>query len=228
MKAKFGMMMVDGRGKLGGHVLSKNRGGAYARTKVSPINAQTAFQTAARSTLTYFAQSFRTLTAAQILAWNGATNDFKGTDVFGDIKTPSGINLYVKLNANITNIGGVAIATPPLPQNVPQLTGVVVTAAAGAATVSINTDQATVGAGTRLLVEATSPQSPGKSFVKSEFRVIGASATNAAFPLAEGANYTAKFGALVSGQKLFVRITSIDLLTGIASLPQTAFCSIAP
>ena len=38
MKIKFGSEVVDGRGKIGGHVYSKNKGGAYKRTKVTPSN----------------------------------------------------------------------------------------------------------------------------------------------------------------------------------------------
>ena len=41
-KIKFGMMMTDASGKLGGQVFSKNRGGSYVRTKVTPTNPQTA------------------------------------------------------------------------------------------------------------------------------------------------------------------------------------------
>jgi len=46
MKMKFGAIVVDGRGKIGGHVASKNRGGAYLRTKVTPSNPQTGYQAA--------------------------------------------------------------------------------------------------------------------------------------------------------------------------------------
>jgi len=40
MKTLFGAIVVDGRGKLGGHVASKNRHGSYFRTKVSQANQQ--------------------------------------------------------------------------------------------------------------------------------------------------------------------------------------------
>lgn len=43
-KIKFGMMMTDARGKLGGQVFSKNRSGSYVRTKVTPVNPQTTTQ----------------------------------------------------------------------------------------------------------------------------------------------------------------------------------------
>lgn len=46
---KFGMMMTDARGKLGGHVFTKARNGATIRTKVSPANPQTSAQSLSRS-----------------------------------------------------------------------------------------------------------------------------------------------------------------------------------
>ena len=99
MKIKFGAIVVDGRGKIGGHVASKNRGGAYLRTKVTPTNPQTTFQSAVRNRLTAFSQGWRGLTQAQRDAWNAAVSNFSKTDVFGDIKQPTGLNLYVKLNS---------------------------------------------------------------------------------------------------------------------------------
>ena len=53
---KFGMMMTDARGKLGGHVLSKNRGGNYVRTNNVPSNPQSNFQTGVRAA---FARNFK-------------------------------------------------------------------------------------------------------------------------------------------------------------------------
>lgn len=221
-KIKFGMMMTDARNKLGGQVFSKNRGGAYVRTKVTPSNAQTSFQTAARSILTYFAQLFRTLSSAQILAWNNAVSDFTGTDIFGDVKTPSGLNLYIRLNANLAKVGEPAITTPPLPQNVSPVTGLAITASAGGGTLAISANEATVGAGQRMYIEATAPYSPGKSFIKSEFRTIGFTGVNAGLPYAAGGDYVAKFGALIQGQKVSVRVQSVDIATGLVTLKQTA------
>jgi hypothetical protein len=51
MKVLFGAIVVDGRGKIGGHVMSKNRAGAFMRTKVTPINRKSSFQTGVRSRL---------------------------------------------------------------------------------------------------------------------------------------------------------------------------------
>jgi len=52
MKTLFGAIVVDGRGKLGGHVASKNRHGSYFRTKVSP--SQPASQYSANVRAAYY------------------------------------------------------------------------------------------------------------------------------------------------------------------------------
>ena len=85
MKAKFGSIVVAGSGKIGGHVASRNRGGAYFRTKVTPVNPNTPAQAAVKSRLTTQAQAWRSLTAAQRAQWNAAVADFARTDIFGDL-----------------------------------------------------------------------------------------------------------------------------------------------
>jgi hypothetical protein len=94
MKIKFsGIGVVDGRGKLNGTVFSRNRSGAIARVKVTPINPNTAAQAAARSLLASLSQGWRGLSQAAILQWNNAVSDYQTTDVFGDLRTPTGKNL---------------------------------------------------------------------------------------------------------------------------------------
>lgn len=223
MKIKFGAMVVDGRGKLGGHVASKNRGGTYFRTKVSPINPQTTRQSAVRSQLTGWAQAFRSLTAAQIAAWNSAVANFTNTDIFGDVKTPSGINLYVKLNMNLEQVGGTALSDPPLPASVAPINSLTLTADSSPQTLSLAFSPTPVPADTDWIVEATAGVSAGKSFVKSEFRQIGIIASAATTPSNQLTNYTNKFGTLVAGQKVFVRVTPINNVTGQRGLALQAY-----
>lgn len=223
MKIKFGAMVVDGRGKLGGHVASKNRAGTYFRTKVSPINPQTSRQSAVRSQLTGWAQAFRSLTPAQIAAWNSAVSNFTKTDIFGDVKTPSGINLYVALNMNLEQVGATSLSDPPLPSSVSPVDSVTLTADSSPQTFSIAFTPTPVPADTDWIIEATAGVSAGKSFVKSEFRQIAVVASAATTPQALITAYTNKFGSLVAGQKVFVRVTPINNVTGQRGLALQAF-----
>lgn len=227
MKIKFGSIVTDGRGKIGGHVASKNRGGAYLRTKVTPVNPQSALQTAVRALLTVLSQGWRALTATQRAAWNAAVENFKTTNIFGDIKSPSGINLYVRLNANINTGGGATISSPPSLTSSPTDITLAPAAAAGAATFSVVFGASPVPANTAYVIEATPQISQGKSFVKNLFRVVQVFPAADATPTSIHAAYIAMFGALVAGTKIVVRGYSVDLLTGVRSQPTVSEITVA-
>lgn len=216
-KIKFGMMMTDARGKLGGQVFSKNRGGAYVRTKVTPSNPQTAFQVAQRALLSTFSQAWRALTEAQREAWNGAVSNYATTNVFGDLVNPTGAQLHTKININASLAGGVAITTPPLPVGISSPAGVSITADSAVPEIILDWTSGPVPVGQKMIVEATPCVSVGRYNVNNRFRVIGALAAATATGADLIALYTAKFGALTQGQKVFVRVKFINATTGEVS-----------
>jgi hypothetical protein len=219
MKIKFGSFVTEGRGKIGGHVASKNRSCAYLRTKVTPVNAQTSAQMSIRNRFTEFAQGWRSLTEEQRAAWIGAVSDYLKTNVFGDSVKPTGSTLYQRLNNNLSIIGVAAILVPPLPAAVGVVTVVSLAVAAGAGTMSLVLEGA-VPADTKVKVWATAPQSAGKSFVKSEFRLISILAAAAATPVNLKAAYEAKFGSVgLAGQKVFVKVVAVNSTTGQEGTP---------
>jgi hypothetical protein len=218
MKAKFGMVVVAGSGKIGGHVASHNRAGAYFRTKVTPVNPQSTAQLAVRNRLGTRSQAWRGLTDAQRSAWNAAVSAFAKTDIFGDLKNPTGFNLYQKLNNNLVTVGAAAITVPPIPAAVSTVTITSITPAAGTGLVPMVLSGA-VPASTAMKVFATAPQSPGVSFVKSEYRLITTLAAATATPVALGTAYTTKFGSFTAGQKIFFKLVFTSTVTGQESLP---------
>lgn len=215
-KIKLSAIVSEMRGKLNGSVFSKNRGGAYLRTKVTPVNPQSLAQGLVRATLTALSQGWRGLTEAQRLAWNSAVSGFTSTDIFGDIKTPSGINLYNKLNLNLAAIGEAPINTPPVPVNVGYFDTLAIAGDASASTLAATFTGIGLTADQTVIVEATAGVSAGKSFVKSEYRQIGTFAGTATSPQALGVMYEAKFGDLVADKKVFVRLRVVDKNTGVS------------
>jgi hypothetical protein len=226
MKAKFGAIVVDGRGKVGGHVASKNRAGSYFRTKVTPVNPNTTYQSTVRNRLSSLAVAWKALGATVIAQWNAAVENWKKTDVFGDLRLPTGFNLYQRLNNNLIQISESTISTPPQPGTVATCaTGVLTATHAGAVQITFGTDP--VFTNDTMVVDATPALSPGKSFVKSEFRRIGKFNSVAAHVLTLTTEYDAKFGAVgAAGQKLFVRIKMIHIPTGQAGIPIVLSCVI--
>ncbi len=216
MKIKYGSFIVDGRGKINGHVASKNHAGDFLRTKVTPLNPRTASQTLVRSYIASLSAAWRGLTAAQRTAWNSAVSGYARTDVFGDKKNPTGFNLYMQLNKNLKDVSQATINTPGLPAAVATVTITAAAAAAGTPAFTITMSGA-VPALTSVKVFATPGISAGISFVKSQFRQIDTKAAATASPLNELTAWNTKFGTLVAGQKIFVQLVFVNTVTGQSS-----------
>lgn len=221
-RVQYGEMIADMRGKINGSVHSRNRSGAYMRNKVTPVNPQTTYQTTVRNRLTGRAQAWRGLTQPQRDAWNSAVSNFKKTNIFGQIRTPSGINLYNRINMNLLNISEAVVATPPLPESVQALTTLSVAADDSANTVILSFTPV-IDANSKMIVEATEPLSAGIDFVKSEFRQIDVLDNADTSPVDLSTAYVAKFGSTPpAGAKIFVRCTMVDISSGINGIPLKA------
>jgi len=201
-KIKFGMMMTDARGKLGGQVFSKNRSGSYIRTKVTPTNPQTAYQTAVRAIFALISAAWSALTAAERATWNGAVGDWSTTDVFGDLKNPSGKNLHQRLNQNLQNVGQAVITSAPAKTTLPE--GVATESVFEIGETSLDITGKSVTAGAFVQIFATPQMSAGTTFVKNKLRQIYASATDGYSATDAYAAYVAKFGAPTVGANVYV------------------------
>lgn len=223
VKIKFGAVVVEGRGKLGGHVFSRNRTSNYMRSKVTPVNPSTQFQQNARSLLASLSQAWSQLSETEREAWRSAVSSFESTNVFGDTIQPTGKNLYTKLNANLTLIGQSTIGSPPTPEPVSALDSLTLSVAVTNAQMDVEYTPSPSPASTTYLVYATNAQSPGKNFVSSEYRkidTIGAASTS---PHDLEPAWTSRFGSFPSaGLKIFVKVVPINNDTGQAGTALSA------
>lgn len=219
MKVKFGAIVTDGRGKIGGHVMSKNRGGAYMRTKVTPSNPRTTTQQANRALLGSLSASWSALTDAFRASWNGAVNDWVKSNIFGDTIKPTGKNLYVALNKNINAIGGTTIDTAPAKVEMPilGLTGVVVDTGAETIDVSYTGDADAI----QVVIGSTGPLSPGTSFTKGKFRKIYNDLGADLDPADVYNAYVERFGVPAIGQNISFEVKLVEA-NGQISVPETA------
>lgn len=222
MKIKFGMMMTDGRGKLGGQVASKNRAGAYVRTKSIPSNPQSTPQSQVRSTFASISSLWRGLSDANRASWNEAVNNWTRTDVFGDLKTPSGFNLFMRLCTPLKNAFDDVIIQlyAPSPVELPALHTVSATVNSLAGTFSLATSVSNdVDLSLYVYnVYATAPQSAGKSYVKNQYRLLGWVEADASTRDIMDM-YVAKFGNIPEGANVAVRVQSLARATGQLGVP---------
>lgn len=200
MKIKWGALIVDGRGKLGGHVAAKNRSGAYLRTKVTPTNPQTTFQTGVRNLFASLSQAWSGLTQTVRDGWNSAVSNWSQTDIFGDIKLPTGKNLYLRLNSLAQQAGWPGIATAPAKAEMPvdDITGVNLNLASSTVELTGNTTDATV----RYMFFATPPLTQGTLFVKNRLRLIDAQLASTIDPSNLFSAYENKFGSITIGNNI--------------------------
>ena len=203
-KIKFGMMMTDARGKLGGQVFSKNKGGAYVRTKVTPTNPQTTAQSLVRALFGVISQGWSALTNAQRTAWRGAIDSWKTTDVFGDLLAPTGKELYQRLNNQAQVVGYSAILTPPAKVVLPDDIISKATLGVGAGTLTL------VGASTSAAITvdvwATAPLTAGTKFVKNRIRQIYSATGDTYSPTDAYDAYEDKFGIPATSDNLYIAV----------------------
>lgn len=224
---KFSALVSDMRNKLNGSVLAKNKGGNYMRNKTTPVNPQTEAQMIKRAQFGALSAAYRSLSAADIDKWNAAAANFPYTDIFGDSRTLSGSQLYVKLNNNLAQVNTPALTTPPNPAGTgtPSVTSVLVEVTDE----TITPTMALIGApaSARIVYEATRALSDGVRFYKNEYRQIAVSSSLTPVLPADLWNaYINKFGAPVVGENISFRIHLVNSATGEASVGVTAKASV--
>ena len=200
-KIKFGLVVVDGRGKLGGQVMAKNRAGNYIRTKTTPNNPRTAAQTLARNLFGSISQQWSGLTSTVRAGWNSAVSEWEKTDIFGDLKKPSGKALFQRLNNQAQSAGYTAVTTAPSKLNM--VSGIVTIAQIDNANEDVYLTGNYSGSDARLMVFATPPLSDGTTFVKNKLRLVNTALANAYGSSTTYASYIAKFGVPTAGDNVY-------------------------
>lgn len=223
-KILFGVGIADARNKLGGHVFSKNRNGAYVRQKVSPSQPRTPAQLAVRASFGGFAAAWGSiLTAAQRAAWIALASTNPVNDRFGNPQVLTGLQFYQRVNRNLFTIGVTRLDNAPGGTGVAGLTSVSAVATGGAGTIALSFTPTPLSASTHLVVAMTPPISPGKSFFTAFLKLIEKDTVGAlTSPQALGAKYVARYGAMVVGQQIGISAFTIDSATGAASTPTGA------
>jgi hypothetical protein len=97
----------------GNTTASHNRNGAYTRNRTIPVNPNTSKQTARRTLLQTYSDSWKGLTAAQRTAWTALGASMVRLDTLGVSYTLSGLQAYESCNLNNATVGGSAISNAP-------------------------------------------------------------------------------------------------------------------
>ena len=203
MKVKFGSLIVNGSGSIGGHVISTNRGGAFMRTKVTPVNPNTTYQASTKARFGNLTSSWRALTDAQRQTWADAVSSWQSTDIFGDKLNPSGMNLYVKLNRNLCSINYGHIMVAPPKQEMPNPGFDYSTIGISGGEIRLYLENLTAD-GQKVEIWATPIVSNGVTYVEKQYVLQGSQFIGSAQVTLDN-NYNARMGQVDFGDKVFIK-----------------------
>jgi hypothetical protein len=215
-KLTLGSMVTDARGSVGGVVYSRNKGGAYSRARVAPINRNTPAQTLVRANFGANSKGWSaSLTAGERTAWTAFAAANPRVNILGASIILSGIAMYQSLNQVLSQIGQGNITDPPPDLSVPALAAVTGGTAASAATVSLTTNAQAVVADAAYYIFATRPLSPGSTPQTSDLRyVTTANAVAAATTVDISDEYVALFGTFNSGASIGLAVSTVNEVSG--------------
>ena len=113
---RLGPMVADARGSTNGVVYSRNRSGAYTRTRVTPINPNTPKQAAARARVAACQLAYRaTLTPAERTSWDFLAATMAGLNKLGDSIRLTGQNHFIQVNSLRLAAAAALITLAPAP-----------------------------------------------------------------------------------------------------------------
>lgn len=215
---KFGAIVVDGRGKIGGHNLSWNRGGNVLQTnsnngKRSMVRT-TRQQTVSRNTIAVKA-AWVALTDAKRLAWESAAINYKQTNKVGNTRQMYGYEYFLSVNNYLIN-AGIPIITIPVPPAVLTLIKTLTLSTPSSGNISV-TYSPGISADELLIVSATRGMSVARKPQKTDLKYITIIDNAQLLPFSLTATYTSIFGTVITGTKVWFAFYVLNTLTGQAS-----------
>lgn len=200
-------------GRMDGNVLMRNgRGRGFA----VPALIRNGATMTARGIFSVLSSSYRGLGVIVIDSWRAFQMD--ATNRFGQPFKVSGKDAYVRLNANLINIGQPTITNPPVLGAVDGITSVTNVALDGTLdTLFFDFAASPTAAGVSHKLFATRPLSAGVTRPSaSEFRQIDVMPSGSVFPYDFSLAYQNKYGSIIGQQsnKIFIQLYAVNEATG--------------
>ena len=201
-------------GKFGRSVTWPGRNGLIRRILVTPANPRTDRQLEVRDLLSQQARRFDALTDAQQDAWNVAAVGYQSRPSLGQSGPLTGLQLFIRVNCKLGLLGQVPVDVPPAAPQFPNLApqSLVITNTGGVVAVKL---ACPTEPGDNTVLRASPPQNSAVRACRN-YRIIGLCPA----PVQGSADitglYTAEFGAVPIGKRLFVRAST--MVDGFESL----------
>jgi hypothetical protein len=183
MLLKFGSIVTDASGSVAGLTIARNRGGAYARARTSPIQPNSTRQAAIRGIFAAAINSWTNLlSVGQRQMWEAYASAVPYTNAFGETRYYSGQQRYSQCYIAAVNAGRSVSSVAQAPTTYTEAEGIVISNMAitesaatpdSSAVVSNTLAPSAPTAGDTLLIHFGAPVTAATNFFKGPFRFAG-------------------------------------------------------
>ena len=201
-------------GSAKGVTAAKMKSRKYIRNRGYGGSVRTSDQAKVKGIFKQLTTQWKSLSNAQILAWNKLALSQEGRSVLGTKAKISGSNLFTRLNYWIVACGGTALVNPPALMGVESPASATVVARGNVLTFKLDQDLSDNG-GIFLVIEASEGQSNGVSRAHSKAVAIKMVEEPDDTAIDIRADYLAKHGApSAAAPKIFFRYYFVNSSTG--------------
>lgn len=190
-------------GSENGMTASRNRFGQYFRRRAVPVQPRTPSQLNQRARMVTNAAAWRDLTDEQRAGWLSLGLMMQRSDSLGQTYDLNGFLAYCSVNNNKLQAGDAAVSDAPELATPGDLLTATITLTSAAFSIAYTATP--LPTGVRLFIRVSPQRSAGRKF-NGDYRLIAVTAAAAASPHNALAAYTAKFGAPVTGNRLFISL----------------------
>jgi len=206
-------------GKLNGSVFTRNRSGAIIKNKTTPHNPQSPRQSQNRASVSFLSRKWRLLTFSQRNEWNELSELIVLHNYWGDSYSPSGFNLFCRLNQNLFLISEPYIWDAPLQVDVPVLHDVFCNPIqVGVRNMMLRFQDQTTDSDIIHIIYASPGISAGKYYNKSNFKIIGIIDSGVSNQFQAYSLFTDAYSTPKLNQKIFFKLRGISKTTGFDSI----------
>ena len=210
-------------GSLAGTTYSHNRAGQYTRNRRMPVQpVGTGRRGIIRAAFGAASSAYAALTGTVQAAWAAYAQGKPYTDSLGQSIILTAHQMYVAINTQRINLGLAVSAVIPISDaTIAPIFATFTAVHAGAITLTM----AAGGVVTDyVLVALSPPQSGGRSFCKRFWQIATPLANVVTAQILTSA-YTAQFGAVTVGQRIFYRLTPVNQY-GVAGTPNEGYITV--
>lgn len=218
-KIKFGSVITDSRGHIGGITYAWTRFGNIARRLVTPTRRQTPATQESRSRfMTLSKRWWSTLTPTDRDDWRALAVANPRPNLWGDEYPLTGHQLYIGINSLLDQAGYPIVDAAPPDQTVSGLATISITAAAPN-DLEITFTPTPLPADHLLYIFGHANYSPGIGITPSGLKFVEATAEEEASPLQIGTEFTDELGLIITGRQQMILAQLLNVTNGAVSVP---------